>query len=150
MAPMTEAYFFADPAALARATAPGPAHPSRFDPATDVETFTVDDPGYLDPPAEPDSRWCKPSGRQGHPKRYLIYLTEPCTGGGYREPEHGVAALAALDWPKATRHPEHTRLARSLLADLADMLGPPHGDLLAEPTHPITWPPPRDRVLRNL
>ncbi|MCA9707020.1 MAG: hypothetical protein KDK70_14295, partial [Myxococcales bacterium] len=79
MAPMTEAYFFADPAALARATAPGPAHPSRFDPATDVETFTVDDPDYLDPPAEPGSRWCKPSGRQGHPKRYLIYLTEPCT-----------------------------------------------------------------------
>src|SRR4029079_18822145 len=43
MSPMTEAYFFADAAAFARATAPAPCRPNRFDSNTDVEAFTVDD-----------------------------------------------------------------------------------------------------------
>lgn len=77
MAPMTEAYFFADAAAFARAAAPAPGRPNRFDTDTDVETFAVDDPDYLDPPPDPASRWCTATGRQGHPKRYLMYLTEP-------------------------------------------------------------------------
>lgn len=146
MAPMTESYFFADPAALARATAPMPARPSRFDPNADAEVFAVDDPEYLDPPADPSSRWCTATDRQGHPKRYVIYLAD----GRYRESEHGVQALAQLDWPHVTRRPEHTRFARSLLADLTDMLGTPSPELRSEQTHPITWPPPRDSVLRNL
>lgn len=154
MAPMTEAYFFADSAALARATAPVPSRQNRFDLSTDVEAFTVNDPDFLDPPADPQSRWCTPSGRQGHPKRYLIYLTEGGHGSEYRESEHGVRALEDLDWPLVTRRPDHTRFARSLLADLEDMLGPPIQALPTElsigDTHPLTWPPPRDPVLRNL
>jgi hypothetical protein len=154
MAPMTEAYFFADPAAFARATAPAPGRPSRFDPDTDVEAFSVDDLDYLGPAAVPGSRWCTETERQGHPKRYLIYLTEPGAGSQYRESEHGVRALEGLDWPHATRRPTHTGFARSLLADLVDMLGPPSdaiaSAIVAGQTHPLTWPPPRDPVLRNL
>jgi hypothetical protein len=154
MAPMTEAYFFADAAAFARATAPAPSRPSRFLPDTDVEAFAVDDPDYLDPPADPGSRWCTQAGRQGHPKRYLVYLTEKGVGGEYRETKHGVRALDGLDWSHVIRRPDHTRFARSLLADLVDMLGPPNEALSAavadRPTHPLTWPPPADPVLRNL
>lgn len=152
MAPMTEAYFFADAAALGRATAPAPDRASRFDPQTDVEAFEIDDPDYLDPPADPASRWCTAQDRQGHPKRYLIYLTatESNARGRYRESEHGTSALAELDWPHVTRRPAHTRFARSLLADLEDMLGPPKQPSDPKDTHPLTWPPPRDPVLRNL
>lgn len=154
MAPMTESYFFADSASFTRATAPAPSRPNRFDPNTDVEAFAVDDPDYLDPPPESTSRWCTATERQGHPKRYLIYLTEHGTGGQYRESEHGVRALEGLDWPHVTREPAHTSFARSLLADLMDMLGPPSdaiaSAIIAGQTHPLTWPPPRDPVLRNL
>ncbi|MEM9456487.1 MAG: hypothetical protein AAGF11_20070 [Myxococcota bacterium] len=150
MAPMTEAYFFADAAAFDRATAPAPSHPNLFDPATDVEAFMVDDPDYLDPPADRGSRWRTQGGRQGHPKRYLLYLTESSAGGQYRESEHGAHALADLDWPAVVRQPDQTRFARSLLVDLVDMLGLPNREIDAERTHPVTWPPPPDPVLRNL
>jgi hypothetical protein len=154
MAPMTESYFFADSASFARATAPAPSRPSRFDPNTDVEAFSVDDPDYLRAPADPTSRWRTANERQGHPKRYLIYLTEHSTGSQYRESEHGVRALEGLDWPHVTREPAHTSFARSLLADLVDMLGSPSEEIastiVAGQTHPLTWPPPRDPVLRNV
>jgi hypothetical protein len=90
--------------------------------------------------------------RRGHPKRYLFYLTEHGTGGQYRESEHGVRALEGLDWPHVTRRSDHTRFARSLLADLEDMLGPASAipsELATKQTHPLTWPPPRAPVLRN-
>lgn len=150
MAPMTEAYFFADAAAFDRATAPVPTRPNRFDPATDVELFVVDDPDYLDPPADRDSRWRTEGGRQGHPKRYLLYLTESSEGGQYRESKHGVRALADLDWSAVALRPDQARFARSLLVDLVDMLGLPGQGLDAGRTHPVTWPPPADPVLRNL
>jgi hypothetical protein len=154
MAPMTEAYFFADAVAFARATAPASFRPNRFHPSIDVEAFTVDDPDYLDAPADPSSRWCTDTGRQGHPKRYLMYLTEGSAGGCYRETEHGVRALTGLDWSHVTRRAEHARFARSLLADLTDMLGTPIQAAVASiadgETHSLTWPPPRDPVLRNL
>jgi hypothetical protein len=157
MSPMTEALFFADAAALARATAPAPDRPNRFDPTTcDVESFYVGDPDYLETPADPEGRcrWRTREGRQGHPKRYLIYLTDPGTGGRYRETEHGVDALRSLDWPSVVGQPQRTRFARSLLADLADMLGPPDEgplpSILEGDTHPLTWPPPRRSLLRNL
>jgi hypothetical protein len=155
MAPMTEALFFGDENAFIRATAPAPDQPNQFDDAAcDVEAFSVVDPHYLGAPVEAPCRWRTADGRQGHPKRYLIYLTDPGTGGRYRESEHGVHALAGLAWRTVTRHPNWTRFARSLLADLVDMLGAPNEEFaaaLAEGvTHPRTWPPPRDRVLRNL
>lgn len=77
-------------------------------------------------------------------------LTEPGPEGGYRESKQGVDALGGLDWLHVLRRPVHTRFARSLLADLVDMLGAPSWPPVAEHTHPLTWPPPRDPVLRNL
>lgn len=154
MAPMTEAYFFADGDALTRASAPMPDRANRFDTSTcDVEAFDVTDPEYVDAPFDPNCRWRKLRDRQGHPKGYLIYLTDPGTGGRYRESDHGARALADLDWPLVTRHAQRTRFARSLLVDLIDMLGPPTEDVGAAidgETHPLTWPPPQDPVLRNL
>lgn len=154
MAPMTEAYFFADPAALDRSTAPALDRANLFDLETrDVESFEVTDPDYLDAPVVRDCRWRKPGPRRGHPKRYLCYLTDPPQRGGsgsrYRESDHGVRALSELEWPTVTRDAQRTRFARSLLADLVDMLEAPAGAFDGD-THPLTWPPPPDRVLRNL
>lgn len=165
MTPMTEAYFFADPAALARATAPAPDHPCQFDPSTcDVEAFHVDDPAYVDAPLVPKQQrerhdW-RCEDRQGHPKRYVAYLTDPRLDGKarYAETTHGRDALADLDWPaivRGDRSPAVARFARSLLADLVDMLGPsascPELDALpVADCHPLTWPPPNGHLLRNL
>lgn len=155
MAPMTEAYFFAGADALTRATAPAPDRANRFDNATcDVEAFDVSDTEYLDAPTDPTCRWRRIRERRGHPKGYLCYLTDPGTGARYSESDHGVRALAELEWFSVTRHAQRTRFARSLLTDLIDMLGPPVEDvaeaLVDGETHPLTWPPPQDAVLRNL
>jgi hypothetical protein len=151
MAPMTEAYFFADASALARSTAPALDRPNHFDLETcDVEAFEVLDPDYLDAPIDPGCRWRRPGLRQGHPKRYLAYLTDPGTGSRYRESDHGVRALSDLEWPTVIRDAQRTRFARSLLTDLIDMLGTPATDIVDGDAHPLTWPPPAERVLRNL
>jgi hypothetical protein len=92
--------------------------------------------------------------RSRHPKRYLWYLTDPGSGGRYRESDYGVRALSDLEWPLVTRDAQRTRFARSLLADLIDMLGPPDEDIAEAivdgETHPLTWPPLPHHVLRNL
>lgn len=166
MAPMTEAYFFADPAAFARATAPGPHRVCRLDAATcDVEAFHVDDPAYTAAPSvpKPDRMrhdW-RIDDRHRHPKHYLGYLTDEQLDGRarYQETEHGASALAGLDWPTVVRRgdraPPVARFARSLLADLCDMLDArpeslDDAELQPADCHPLTWPPPRDPVLRNL
>lgn len=160
MAPMTEAYFFADPVALARATAPGPDHPVQFDPAVrDVEAFEVDDPVYLDARHDPAIAWCA-ENRARHPKHYLRYLTDPALDGKHRYDEsgRGVAALNSLAWPEVvrtdTRPATHVGFARSLLADLHDMLGTARDARPGAPEpahcHPLTWPPPVSPILRNL
>jgi hypothetical protein len=133
MTPMTEAYFFADPAALARATAPAPDRPCRFDPSTcDVEEFHVDDPVYVGVPVVPKRQrvrndW-RCEDRHGHPKHYVAYLTDAQLDGKarYSETKQGCDALADLDWPaivRSDRSPAVARFARSFLADLVDMLG---------------------------
>ncbi|HEY8378014.1 MAG TPA: hypothetical protein VIK91_16065 [Nannocystis sp.] len=160
MAPMTEAYFFADAQALARATHPGPDHPVQFDAATrDIEAFEVDDSNYLDARHDPAIAWCT-DNRARHPKHYLRYLTDPQLDGKHRYNElgPGVAALETLAWSEVvrtdTRPATHARFARSLLADLHDMLGIAHDAQPAPPEpahcHPLTWPPPASPVLRNL
>ncbi|MFV8754519.1 hypothetical protein ACNOYE_28555 [Nannocystaceae bacterium ST9] len=167
MAPMTEAYFFADPTAFARATAPGPHHPCCFDPGVrDVEDFHVEDPRYLEVPAVPKPArkrhdW-RCEDRQGHPKRYLEYLTDAELDGKgrYTETIHGCAALTELDWPTVVRGDARAptvfaRFARSLMADLVDMLGsspvcPDLDALEVEHCHALTWPPPAENILRNL
>jgi len=166
MAPMTEAYFFADPGALARATAPGAHRPCRLDATTcDVEAFRVEDPEFLAAPTVPKQDRARHDWRiderRRHPKSYLGYLTDERLDGRarYQETVHGVSALADLDWPAVVRRGARAaavaRFARSMLADLCDMLGTPAtglDDVELQPAdcHPLTWPPPRDRVLRNL
>lgn len=158
MAPMTEAYFFADPGAFGRATAGGPCHPNRFERARDVEDFEVADESYL---AEGTPVDWRTSGRERHPKQYVRYLTDPALDGKYRysERENGADALRALDWAHVLRRAgrEHpcTRFARSLLADLRELLdelpeGLSDSDLERDDCQPLTWPPPQRPVLRNL
>jgi hypothetical protein len=161
MAPMTEAYFFAEPGAFARATRPGPDHPNRFDvEAIDVEAFTVDDEAFLTPPDLPrkdDHRWRR-ANRRRHPKHYLEYLTDPRLDNHprYDETTLGSEALGELAWGSMLkRRAAAVRYARSLIADLAEMLacepvGCSLGDLENRACHPLTWPPPRAPVLRNL
>lgn len=161
MAPMTEAYFFADPGAFARATAPAPDHPLRFDSRhCDVEAFSVDDAAYLAPAANSDIVWRK-DNRRRHPKHYLEYLTDPALDGRcrYDEVTTGADALASLAWPQLVSRsdlpPAHLQFARSMLADLHDMLGDgsadaPLAQLEPRHCHPLTWPPGRAPVLRNL
>lgn len=155
LAPMVEAYFFREPAALKRADAK---RASLFDAsAADVETsFLVNDSDFLAPPDRPAREKLPPwatADRAQHPKRYLQFLCDP-TGTdarAYVETEGGRAALRDLDWPAVLEPPEHVRFMRSLIHDLAHALGE---DAVAQryagATHPRTWPPPRDRLLRNI
>jgi hypothetical protein len=121
--PMPEAYFFGEPAALARANALKA--PCRFDSARDVEDFEVDDPGYL-APAPMGAPW---NGRERHrhPKNYVRYLCDP-TGQiprAYRETHEGAEALRTLDWQKVLRDETHAQFARALIGDIADALDIP-------------------------
>lgn len=146
-APMMEAYFFAEPAALDRA---GRMRVSQFAPTTDVEHFAVNDPVYQQPPdTKPKHDWRKPD-RARHPKRYLKFLTDDALDGfgTYSETGAGVAALSTLDWRTVMAAPSHAKFARSLLEDLADGLNrtQPYPGLVES----TTWTPGRLGVLRNI
>ncbi len=161
MAPMPEAYFFGEPAALTRAEADK--RPSLFDPATDVETFSVDDPEYLahtevTPAIEPNKErrkrsWAKSiEDRRHHPKLYVKFLCSPDDplGDIYRERKHGVAAFRSLAWAQVASDPAHAMFARSLVSDIADYLmvdSPLPGD-----EHPLTSrsTPRHESLLRNM
>lgn len=155
LAPMVEAYFFREPAALARA---GAKRASLFDAsAADVETgFEVNDPDFLaakDRPARDKlPPWATPD-RKRHPKRYLQFLCDP-TGKeprAYVETAGGRAALRDLDWPAVLAPEEHVRFVRSLIHDLAHALGQDDvAQRYAGATHPLTWPPRPDALLRNI
>lgn len=154
LAPMVEAYFFREPAALTRA---GAKRASLFDAsAADVETsfLVVNEPDFLaDRPArEKPAPWAT-ADRARHPKRYLQFLCDP-TGTekrAYVETVGGLAALRDLDWPEVLEPQEHVRFLRSLIHDLAHALG---RDAVAQrfagTTHPLTWPPPPNALLRNI
>jgi hypothetical protein len=155
LVPMVEAYFFREPAALTRA---GAMRASRFDAsAADVETrFEVSDPDFLAPPDRPPREKLPPwatANRRRHPKHYLQFLCDP-TGTeprAYVETQGGQAALRALDWPMVLESHEHVRFLRSLIHDLADALGEyAVAERFAGATHPCTWPPPTDKLLRNV
>jgi hypothetical protein len=171
IAPMIEAWFFADEGALAAAGVPtGTA--VHFDAATDPEVFVTSDQAYLhateaDCPtwaAMPTQRqkklrpkWLGSQPRERHPKGYIQWLCRApdernCTG--YSETAGGGAALAGLSWEAiAARAPAHLPLLRALVEDLAD-------GLKVEPSldlgHPQGNPPttrrgaPREALLRNI
>lgn len=125
LVPMVEAYFFGDPAALARA---GANRPSRFDAVhCDVEAFQVVDEGFTAPPDSDDKRdWCRGGAQRAfHPKRYLKYLSGDGAPGSwsYREAKEGKSALESLAWSEVTGQPTFTRSVRALIEDLADFCG---------------------------
>ncbi len=155
LAPMVEAYFFAEPEALVRA---GASRPSRVDAAAiDLEAFVTDDPDYLGHPPVPHKQspkrksWAIPlSERSRHPKHYLRFLCDPANPytDRYVETKGGAEALRELDWSRVFAHRERVRLARSLFEDIADRLGVPHP--FPGEGHPATSDFKSARVLRNL
>jgi hypothetical protein len=151
LAPMVEAYFFADPAALAHA---GATRSSKVNAAAlDLEAFVTDDPDYLAQPDVPHRQklksWAIPE-RARHPKHYLRFLCEPANPytRRYVETEGGAAALRELAWKHVFAHAERTRLARALFEDIADRLGVPHP--FPGTGHPATASFKNAQVLRNL
>ena len=155
LAPMVEAYFFREPAALTRA---GATRDSLFDAsAADVEIrFEVNDPDFLAPPNRSRKEKLPPwatANRAQHPKHYLQFLCDP-TGTdarAYAETKGGQAALRDLDWPMVLAPRDHVCFLRSLIHDLADALGEYDvAERFAGETHRCTWPPPSGNLLRNV
>lgn len=143
LAPMVEAYFFADSSALSAAGVGANVRVSR-EPG-DVEQFRTNDPGYLaEATPAADGSLLFGSMPSRHPKHYLRYLT----GLAYQETREGVAALQALSWGTVLSAPDETRLLRSMFEDISVMLdvsNPYPGE-----THPDTWPAHRGTLLRNV
>lgn len=150
LAPMVEAYFFGEPAALERA---GAKRDARLDPsARDLEDFQTDDPDFLGPPDARGHAWQRPQ-RGRHPKCYLSFLCDPSgqSRRAYRETHEGREALRSLDWAAVLEPTAHVRFARSFLKDLAEGLERPDiAGRLNGLSHPITSSPGRDPILRNL
>jgi hypothetical protein len=118
--PMPEAYFYAEPAALARA---GAKAESRFDVALcDTEVFVVDDPAYREWLEKVAPLAVEP---HRHPKQYLRYLCDPTASGerAYRETREGAKALEELAWSEVTARADRETYARALLEDFADGIG---------------------------
>jgi hypothetical protein len=145
LAPMTEAYFFADAPAL---VAVGVKKMPVLAAGQDHEDFLVEDTGYLQP-VDGAHSWARPD-RAKHPKRYLQYLLDPAEVVRYRETKQGLAGLQATHWRRVVpaRPPAQLRLLRSLLFDLAMGLGTDPAWIGASP-HPATWQHPGG-VLRNI
>jgi hypothetical protein len=118
--PMPEAYFYAEPDALARA---GVKAESRFDVAShDTETFEVDDPAYREWLGKRAPNAVEP---HRHPKQYLRYLCDPSANieRAYRETKEGVRAFETLAWSEVTARTSRECYARALLEDFADGIG---------------------------
>jgi hypothetical protein len=150
LAPMVEAYFFGEPAALERA---GAIRPSTVDPSSkDLEDFMTEDSEFLSHPDTDGHPWAKPD-RARHPKSYLKFLCDP-TGKksrAYQETKGGHEALRALDWSSVLAQKTYVRFARALLVDLALALEQ-HQVAARFPgaPHPLTSQTKRGNVLRNL
>jgi len=124
LVPLSEAYFFGEPAALTRAGVRlgVPIHRT----GTDVEEFATNDPAFLPRALQKNAEM---AGRgylwwreERHPKRYLEFLVE-CSGGLYQETEGGARALEALDWPIVGAGSGTVPFIRALFKDLSDALG---------------------------
>ena len=169
VAPMIEAWFFADRRALrAAGVPPGTAVHLRNE--VDPEHFETADPGYLAATEASCPAWCglrshdrksrRPkwlgTDRQHHPKGYLQWLclegsSPGCTS--YSPVVGGLNALRALSWQALlNRSPAHMAFTRAMIMDLASVLGAPAADLrpgLEAP--PTSLRSPRlQPVLRNV
>jgi hypothetical protein len=178
-APMIEAWFFADPAALVMAGVPAERLPPRLRRDVDVEDFETDDAPFSNDdgticaallarnarrPSRKSERapWAlarRPElpgyRRERHPKAYLSWLcrdpsSERCTA--YRESDHGRSALEGLPWARVLGSPRHCRFARTLVNDLAEVLGAPAVPLPPGEEHPLLTRSGATaaRVLRNV
>jgi hypothetical protein len=148
-APMIEAYFFGERAAIQRAG-------SSETPVlvgSDVEDFETNDADWLPTCRLENARrhatapWWR---HERHPKHYLEHLVER-DGGVYTETSAGRSALEVLDWKLATTH--GAAFVRALFEDISTRLDVPN-PLGPGPTAPETWPTSRTRrdqlTLRNL
>ena len=161
VAPMIEAWFFGDPAALATAGVSAPHHLMG---GLSLEEFATGDIGYL-AACEADCpgwqarkqrskrpKWLA-DDRMHHPKGYLQWLTRDAAAGTctrYRESEDGAAALATIDWTALKAQPGMNFL-NALCEDIAYELRAPY-------TPPASVVPvatslarrPKDNFLRNV
>ncbi len=172
IAPMIEAWFFADSDALSRAGVEDVAavcFPKEIDP----ESFITEDEAYLaakeaDCPAlaalrsrdprklkKKRPKWLGSGPRDRHPKGYLQWLCralerESCTR--YSETKDGGLALAKIRWKMLLdRQSEHFQFLRALIEDLEEGFG----DELVFNRGSVSCLTdrsqiPRDAVLRNL
>jgi hypothetical protein len=172
IAPMIEAWLFADPQALARAGVPDDASVC-FSPGTDPEAFETDDGAYLAateadcpalaavlPAAKKKTlrpKWLGMLPRARHPKGYLQWLCRDpadrsCTH--YAETESGGPALAEIRWEMLVSRPDnHFSFLRALIEDLEDGLGEPAANgPVSRVVSKLTARScaPRDAVLRNI
>ena len=149
--PMTEAYFFGDPAALQVA---GAVQAPQLPAALDVESFQTNDAAFLQLPNAQFDRIVDMPHRQRHPKSYLHYLCDPTLADRrrrYRETAGGVAALRQLDWQRVLTPAPHCPFLQAFLDDLVYALNHPLGFVSRAHAHPLTrFPGGQNRLLRNL
>lgn len=171
IAPMIEAWLFADAQSLAAAGVPAGTSID-FGPQTDPEAFCTADQPYLEaveadcptlaalPKEKRDKlrpKWLGTLPRARHPKGYLQWLCRApaersCTT--YSESRDGAWALAGIRWESLlARAPEHFAFLRALIEDLEDALGCQRAvGALGGAVSPLTARSgaPRNAVLRNL
>jgi hypothetical protein len=120
---MVEAYFFGEPAALARA---GARRPAILNPSHHLEDFSADGDMELVSAGEVRGHEWRTPDRFWHPKRYLKFLIDPDDAKvtSYKESRDGVRALSTLAWAQVFAYqPPGIAFAHSLFDDLADALG---------------------------
>ncbi len=148
--PMTEAYFFGEPAALQRA---GADQPHQVPANLDLEQFRTVDQAFLTLPPGTDRIADMPQ-REFHPKSYLHYLCDPTLADRrrrYRETVNGVAALVSLDWECVLSSPPHCPFLHAFLDDLGEALNSPLIFVDRAYAYPrARFPGPGDRILRNM
>lgn len=139
--PMVEAWLFADPCGPANAGKPAEAV-LQLAPGCDPERFETRDFRYDAAGPEGCVCWEALTDRQKrkhplpwmrtdrarHPKAYLSWLCRSpfernCSS--YRETSGGAKALRQLDWSSVLANPQQMSWLRSLVADMADVLGIP-------------------------
>ncbi len=148
--PMTEAYFFGDEAALARAQVARQPH---LPENGDLEDFRTIDPEFL--ALTPETQRIAPMPERAlRPKDYLQYLCDPTLSDKrqrYKEARNGVAALQALDWESVLGPAPHCPFLHAFLDDLAAALNSPLPFVRQEHAYQRARFPGSDpRILRNL
>ena len=152
---MVESYFFGEQSALDRAGRI-PTRACLFNPqACELEDFLVDDPSYMGISSVDDKHdWRHAlSTRPRHPKKYVQFLCDTNGDGltNYRETKGGKDALKSLAWAQVLTV-GRVAYARALLLDISQYTQPAlqFQSLIQPQGQCATWPPPRNRVLRNI